>query len=84
MRIKQLNTRENKRESTARYTLVIKDFQEQLKVSGNLIKFYYDHFDRGSCGHSFDCCGCWSTGLMDVKRVGKNKIVMHIGAARNY
>lgn len=48
----------------------------------NLEDFYYEHLER-RCSHSFDCCGCWFTGLSDVKRKG-NEVTFKIRASRNF
>lgn len=48
----------------------------------NLYDFYQTYFEQ-SCGCAHDCCGCWFSGLRDIKRT-KNTIELNLVYARNY
>lgn len=85
MKIKTINIREtyDRGDKYAKTTLIIKDFQDELKESGSLYKFYLDHIEQ-RCSCVYDCCGHWFSGLDGIKRKGKNKLIVHLSWAQNY
>jgi hypothetical protein len=44
----------------------------------------YDTFTREGCGHGYDCCGCASTNVESVRRVGRHQWHIELRHSRNY
>ena len=67
------------------YTYVTERFKVKNVKSANfknLYDFYAQYFEqRCYCQH--DCCGCWFSGLTDIKRKG-DTVEIRISYARNY
>ena len=43
-----------------------------------------DTLTYSGCRHEYDCCGCWSTRVTDVKRVGRGRFSVLLSRSRNY
>ncbi len=59
----------------------------KIKIQGklpakNLYDYYCKHFEQ-SCYCYHDCCGCWFSGLVYIKRSGTT-ILMKLSYARNF
>lgn len=43
-----------------------------------------DCFGSWGCGHEYDCCGCWSTAVINVEQLNKNYWRVETLSTRNF
>jgi len=41
-------------------------------------------FGGSNCQHDYDCCGCWSSGVVDISRMDDGVWSFDISSSRNY
>lgn len=57
---------------------------DEVQPQDRIDRAIRDTFSSHGCAHEYDCCGCWSTHVSELKHLGDDRWEMTTSSSRNY